>query len=119
MKRRRAACSAPASPAIVFDRSSSMFPYGSLGSAGSNRPGLPPSGHSPACIAACGTPVSVRMRCLRSPDRNSVEIMSVLENLRTEADLEDRLSAPSDADIECCRRLDGDVMVLGAAGKMG
>ena len=45
--------------------------------------------------------------------------MSALKHLHTEADLEDRLSAPTDADIECCRRLDGDVMVLGAAGKMG
>jgi nucleoside-diphosphate-sugar epimerase len=45
--------------------------------------------------------------------------MRLLEHLATEADLEDRLSAPSEADIACCRRLDGDVMILGAGGKMG
>ena len=45
--------------------------------------------------------------------------MTVLTQLRTEAELEDRLSAPTEADIEFCRRLGGDVLVLGAAGKMG
>jgi nucleoside-diphosphate-sugar epimerase len=45
--------------------------------------------------------------------------MSLLDNLATESDLDDRLAAPSDADIACCRRLYGDVLVLGAAGKMG
>ena len=45
--------------------------------------------------------------------------MSLLDHLATEADLDARLSAPSAADIACCRRLDGDVLVLGAAGKMG
>ena len=45
--------------------------------------------------------------------------MGLLDHLMTEADLEDRLSTPSDADIACCRRLKGDVLVLGAAGKMG
>ncbi len=45
--------------------------------------------------------------------------MSLLNHLATEVDLEDRLSTPSDADIACCRRLGGDVLVLGASGKMG
>jgi nucleoside-diphosphate-sugar epimerase len=45
--------------------------------------------------------------------------MSLLDHLANEADLDDRLAAPSDADIACCRRLDGDVLVLGATGKMG
>jgi nucleoside-diphosphate-sugar epimerase len=45
--------------------------------------------------------------------------MSVLGHLATESDLEERLSAPNDADVACCRRLGGDVLVLGAAGKMG
>lgn len=45
--------------------------------------------------------------------------MSLLTHLETEADLEGYLSAPSAADIACCRRLGGDVLVLGAAGKMG
>ena len=45
--------------------------------------------------------------------------MSVLDHLENEADLDACLSAPSAADIACCGRLDGDVLVLGAAGKMG
>ena len=45
--------------------------------------------------------------------------MSLLNELTTEVDLEDRLSAPSEPDIASCRRLGGDVLILGAAGKMG
>ncbi|HNY39906.1 MAG TPA: NAD(P)-dependent oxidoreductase [Bryobacteraceae bacterium] len=37
----------------------------------------------------------------------------------TSQQLENRLSAPSPGDVEFARRLDGDVLVLGAAGKMG
>lgn len=37
----------------------------------------------------------------------------------TSQQLENRLSAPSPDDVEFARRLDGDVLVLGAAGKMG
>jgi nucleoside-diphosphate-sugar epimerase len=33
--------------------------------------------------------------------------------------LEDRLSAPSPSDVEFARQIEGDVLVLGAAGKMG
>lgn len=35
------------------------------------------------------------------------------------AELEDRLSAPSPADCALMERLDGDIMILGAGGKMG
>lgn len=45
--------------------------------------------------------------------------MGLVDHLETERDLDAHLSAPSPADIDCCRRLDGDVLVLGAAGKMG
>ncbi|MGH9163854.1 MAG: NAD-dependent epimerase/dehydratase family protein [Vicinamibacteraceae bacterium] len=45
--------------------------------------------------------------------------MGLLDHFVTEEDLEDRLSRPNEADIECCRRLDGDLLVLGAGGKMG
>jgi nucleoside-diphosphate-sugar epimerase len=45
--------------------------------------------------------------------------MGLLDHITTDADLEDRLSRPSEADVACCARLDGDVLVLGAAGKMG
>ena len=45
--------------------------------------------------------------------------MSLLEHLDTEAGLDAYLSSPSAADTACCRRLGGDVLVLGAAGKMG
>jgi nucleoside-diphosphate-sugar epimerase len=39
--------------------------------------------------------------------------------IQTIDDLEDALSCPIDADIECLRRLDGDLLILGASGKMG
>ncbi len=42
--------------------------------------------------------------------------MSLIEN---EQQLEERLSTPSDRDVEMMRRLTGDVIVLGAGGKMG
>jgi nucleoside-diphosphate-sugar epimerase len=38
---------------------------------------------------------------------------------RTEAELEERLSRPSSADVEALERLAGDIMVLGAGGKLG
>jgi len=38
---------------------------------------------------------------------------------RTEEQLEERLSRPSPADVELLGRLEGDVVVLGAGGKMG
>src|ERR1044071_9697316 len=34
-------------------------------------------------------------------------------------DLEQEISRPSQADIDCLRRLDGDILILGAGGKMG
>jgi nucleoside-diphosphate-sugar epimerase len=37
----------------------------------------------------------------------------------TAADLEEQLSRPSETDIACLRRLEGDILVLGASGKMG
>jgi nucleoside-diphosphate-sugar epimerase len=40
-------------------------------------------------------------------------------NLTTSADLEQALARPSAADVEFVRRLDGDILILGAAGKMG
>lgn len=39
--------------------------------------------------------------------------------IATEEQLEDRLSAPSEADIDAVRRIEGDIIVLGAGGKMG
>ena len=45
--------------------------------------------------------------------------MRLSDRIETEADLESCLSTPNAADVACCRRLDGDVLVLGAAGKMG
>jgi nucleoside-diphosphate-sugar epimerase len=39
--------------------------------------------------------------------------------IRTPADLERELARPSDADIACLRRLEGDILILGAGGKMG
>jgi nucleoside-diphosphate-sugar epimerase len=39
--------------------------------------------------------------------------------ITSEAQLEDTLSEPSAADIACAGRLNGDVLIIGAAGKMG
>jgi nucleoside-diphosphate-sugar epimerase len=39
--------------------------------------------------------------------------------IRTELELENLLSSPSEADVAFMRRLEGDLVVLGAAGKMG
>jgi NAD dependent epimerase/dehydratase family len=45
--------------------------------------------------------------------------MTDIHPVSTEAELEDALAEPSQADVECVARLDGDVLVLGAGGKMG
>jgi nucleoside-diphosphate-sugar epimerase len=42
-----------------------------------------------------------------------------LATIRTEEELEEWLSRPAPADIEMMRRLRGDVLILGAGGKMG
>jgi nucleoside-diphosphate-sugar epimerase len=39
--------------------------------------------------------------------------------IETEAELEEILSRPSDADVAAIAQLDGDLLILGAAGKMG
>jgi len=39
--------------------------------------------------------------------------------IRTVDELEERLSRPSDADLACLPRLEGDIAILGAGGKMG
>jgi nucleoside-diphosphate-sugar epimerase len=45
--------------------------------------------------------------------------MTLPSEVRDEAELEDLLSAPSAADVDCVRRLNGDVLIIGASGKMG
>ena len=45
--------------------------------------------------------------------------MTLPDRIETETQLEDTLAEPSDADLECVARLNGDVLILGAAGKMG
>jgi nucleoside-diphosphate-sugar epimerase len=45
--------------------------------------------------------------------------MQLPELIRTEDELEETLATPSEADIACVARLNGDVLVLGAGGKMG
>lgn len=42
-----------------------------------------------------------------------------METIDNEADLEERLSRPHSDDIEAMRAMDGDLLILGAAGKMG
>ena len=39
--------------------------------------------------------------------------------ITTSADLERELALPSEPDIACMRRLEGDILILGAGGKMG
>ena len=48
--------------------------------------------------------------------RTAAAVDNAIQNL---GQLEDRLSEPTDAVIESLGRLDGDIIVLGVAGKMG
>jgi nucleoside-diphosphate-sugar epimerase len=45
--------------------------------------------------------------------------MTLAMNVTDEAELEDRLSAPLEADIQAMGELQGDLLILGAGGKMG
>ena len=45
--------------------------------------------------------------------------MTLPDRIDTESQLEDILAEPSQADIDCVARLDGEILVLGAGGKMG
>jgi len=45
--------------------------------------------------------------------------MSLPDRIENEAALEDALARPSDRDLEFADRLDGDVLIVGAGGKMG
>jgi len=45
--------------------------------------------------------------------------MKLPDRISTEAELEQALAEPSEADLECVARLKGDVLILGAGGKMG
>jgi dTDP-4-dehydrorhamnose reductase len=45
--------------------------------------------------------------------------MTLPDHIATESQLEDVLAEPSEADIECAARLGGDILILGAGGKMG
>lgn len=45
--------------------------------------------------------------------------MNELKDITTVVDLEEALSRPTSGVLETLRRIDGDIMVLGAAGKMG
>ncbi len=52
--------------------------------------------------------------CPRYPDG-----IALMKSIETEAQLEDALSSPTFADVEAMRLLAGDIMILGAGGKMG
>jgi nucleoside-diphosphate-sugar epimerase len=45
--------------------------------------------------------------------------MKLPERINSETELEHILAEPSDADLACISRLSGDVLILGASGKMG
>ena len=51
---------------------------------------------------------------MRSLDLNLADM-----SVRTEAELEELLSRPDDQTVEAMRALDGDLLILGAGGKMG
>ncbi len=43
----------------------------------------------------------------------------MIHTIKTITELEENLSQPGAADIACMRRLEGDILILGASGKMG
>ncbi len=45
--------------------------------------------------------------------------MNLPERIHTESELEEHLAEPTTADVACASRLDGDVLIVGAGGKMG
>ena len=45
--------------------------------------------------------------------------MKLPDRIDSDAELDDILTSPSDADLDCVSRLRGDVLILGASGKMG
>jgi nucleoside-diphosphate-sugar epimerase len=49
----------------------------------------------------------------------SVVAMGLPERINSDTELEEVLAEPSDADVACVSRLTGDVLILGAGGKMG
>src|SRR5438128_7968118 len=46
-------------------------------------------------------------------------MMRLPERINTDDELEDALAEPSESDLECVARLNGDVLILGAGGKIG
>jgi nucleoside-diphosphate-sugar epimerase len=48
-----------------------------------------------------------------------VEHTALPERINSDAELEDILAEPSESDLECVSRLRGDVLILGASGKIG
>jgi dTDP-4-dehydrorhamnose reductase len=55
----------------------------------------------------------------RPPASVSVPSMKLPTQIHNETELEQILARPSDADVDFARRLDGDVLIVGAGGKMG
>lgn len=45
--------------------------------------------------------------------------MRLPDRINSDAELEDTMAEPSDSDLECISRLRGDVLILGASGKIG
>src|SRR5881628_1681154 len=60
---------------------------------------------------------AARFRSLRR--RVARSHMTLPGKIDTERQLESALAQPSDADVEMVSRLDGDILILGAGGKMG
>jgi dTDP-4-dehydrorhamnose reductase len=51
--------------------------------------------------------------------RAMIPCMPLPDYIRSETQLEEVLAEPSEADLACVGRLEGDVLILGAGGKMG
>src|SRR3954464_2387959 len=86
-------------------------------------PSVTPKASRPAgsCGSACGCASDPAWcaACFRFSRRMVRKYMTLPERIDTERQLESALAQPSDADIEVAARLDGDVLILGAGGKMG
>jgi nucleoside-diphosphate-sugar epimerase len=63
------------------------------------------------------TQISLRSQAQRQPQRN--ESMPLPFSINTVAELDEIMSRPSEALIEACKNWVGDIMLLGAGGKMG
>src|SRR4051794_40354534 len=75
------------------------------------------SGSASGCASDNPAWCAARFRSLRG--RVVRSHMTLPGRIDTERQLESALAQPSDADVAMISRLDGDILILGAGGKMG